>query len=206
MQSPTPSRALLEGQLTSDPLIQFRLWFDEAIDAGIPDANAMTLATATPDGKPSARVVLLKSIDDRGFCFFTNYRSRKGRELDQNPNAALVFFWQPLHRQVRIEGTVERLTSEESDAYFHSRPLESQIGALVSPQSSVIPNREYLDERFSRLADEHKNGVIPRPGHWGGYRVIPFSIEFWQGRESRLHDRFVFHREGSNWRSERLAP
>jgi pyridoxamine 5'-phosphate oxidase len=200
-------RALLESDLAPDPITQFRLWFDEALHAGIPDANAMTLATATRDGKVSARVVLLKSFDEQGFCFYTNYESRKGRELDENPHAALVFFWQPLDRQVRIEGVAVKLPQEQSDEYFRSRPLLSRIGALASPQSRVVPNREALDETFRELATRYADGNVPRPAYWGGYRVVPHSIEFWQGRENRLHDRIRYRKQGTTgWAMERLAP
>lgn len=200
-------RALLESDLAPDPITQFRLWFDEALHAGIPDANAMTLATATRDGKVSARVVLLKSFDEQGFCFYTNYESRKGRELEENPHAALVFFWQPLDRQVRIEGVAVKLPQEQSDEYFRSRPLLSRIGALASPQSRVVPNREALDETFRELATRYADGNVPRPASWGGYRVVPYSIEFWQGRENRLHDRIRYRKQGTTgWAMERLAP
>jgi pyridoxamine 5'-phosphate oxidase len=206
MQPPTHLQPLVETGLAQNPFTQFRLWFDHAESAAVPDANAMTLATATPDGKPSARIVLLKGFDERGFCFFTNYDSKKGTQLDTNPHAALVFFWQPLHRQVRIEGAVERMTDVESETYFHSRPRESQIGALASPQSNPIPNREFLEERFRQLSEQYNSGVVPRPTHWGGYRVIPHTVEFWQGRENRLHDRLVYYKEENQWRIERLAP
>ncbi|MER3523243.1 MAG: pyridoxamine 5'-phosphate oxidase [Ignavibacteria bacterium] len=200
-------RSLMEQDVAPDPIAQFRVWFDEAWLAGVPDAHAMTLATSTRSGDVSARVVFLKGFDERGFCFYTNYRSRKGRELEENPRAALVFFWQPLERQVRIEGTVSKLTEQESDEYFHSRPVASQIGALVSAQSSVIPHRTFLDERFKELWEQYKNAVVPRPQHWGGYRVAPHTIEFWQGRENRLHDRLVYRRnEHGGWLLERLAP
>lgn len=200
-------RVLLESDLSPDPIVQFRLWFDEAVQAGIPDANAMTLATASRNGRVSARVVLLKSVDERGFCFYTNYESRKGRELQENPLAALVFFWQPLDRQVRVEGSVERLSAGESDEYFRTRPLLSRIGAHASPQSRVLPDRRTLDEAFNRLVEQFGNGDVPRPSTWGGYRVIPHSIEFWQGRENRLHDRLLYRRQEANcWIIERLAP
>ncbi|HXG00953.1 MAG TPA: pyridoxamine 5'-phosphate oxidase [Bacteroidota bacterium] len=200
-------RVLLESDLSPDPIVQFRLWFEEAVQAGIPDANAMTLATASRNGRVSARVVLLKSVDERGFCFYTNYESRKGRELQENPFAALVFFWQPLDRQVRVEGSVEKLSADESDEYFRSRPLLSRIGAHASPQSRVLPDRRTLDEAFKRLVEQFGNGDVPRPSTWGGYRVIPHSIEFWQGRENRLHDRLLYRRQETDcWIIERLAP
>jgi pyridoxamine 5'-phosphate oxidase len=207
VQSDHTRRPLRKHDLASDPITQFRLWFEEAIHAGLPDANAMTLATATRSGKVSARIVLLKGFDQRGFCFYTNYLSRKGRELEENPHAALVFYWQPLDRQVRIEGDVTKLTAAESDQYFHSRPLLSQIGALASPQSATLPGREVLDKRFDELAEQFKDGFVPRPEHWGGYRVAPHTVEFWQGRENRLHDRLVYYKQSTGgWKIERLAP
>lgn len=190
-----------------DPISQFRLWFDDALHAGVPDANAMTLATATPAGVVSARVVLLKGFDERGFCFYTNYLSRKGRELEENPRAALVFYWQPLDRQVRIEGDVSKVAEAESDEYFRSRPVLSQIGALASRQSAPISGRDVLDKCFNELAAQFKDGVVPRPAHWGGYRVAPHTVEFWQGRENRLHDRLVYYKQSDGgWRIQRLAP
>ncbi len=200
-------RLLREQDVAPDPILQFRLWFDDALHAGVPDANAMTLATATRTGAVSARVVLLKGFDERGFCFYTNYLSRKGRELQENPRAALVFYWQPLDRQVRIEGDVSTVTEEESDAYFRSRPILSQIGALASPQSTTIAGRDVLETRFHELAAQFKDGPVPRPAHWGGYRVAPHTVEFWQGRDNRLHDRLVYHKQpDGGWSIERLAP
>lgn len=201
-----PAKILLENNAAANPVVQFQRWFDDATKAGIPDANAMTLATANRAGKPSARIVLLKSFDERGFCFFTNYESEKGKQLAENANAALVFFWQSLHRQVRIEGTAARMTDAESDEYFGSRPRESQIGALVSPQSRVIPGREFLDDRFNQLSEEYANSTIPRPRYWGGFRLVPDRIEFWQGRENRLHDRLAYRKADNEWKIERLAP
>lgn len=185
-----------------NPISLFEIWFDEAKNTeGIGEANAMTLATSTKSGIPSARVVLLKGFDKKGFKFFTNYQSRKGKELDENPNAALLFLWQPLQRQVRIEGVVEKLTEEESTEYFHSRPLGSQIGACISHQSSVIPNRQVLIDKEKELTEKFAGyDKIPKPSFWGGYRVIPKVIEFWQGQSKRLHDRIEFRR--SNERSE----
>lgn len=197
---------LSEADAGSDPFALFRRWLDQAIAAGLPDPNAFTLATSTPDGWPSARAVLLKALDGRGFTFFTNYDSRKGRELAANPRAAMVFLWQTLERQVRVEGTVEVVTAAESDEYYAVRPLGSRLGAWASPQSAVIPGREFLERQHAELTARYPDGAVPRPANWGGYRVLPRVIEFWQGRPSRLHDRIRFTLAAGAWVRDRLAP
>src|SRR5436190_1373315 len=201
------SRALSETDAHVDPIKQFTLWFDEALTAKLLDVNAMTLATATRTGDPSARIVLLKGADDNGFVFYTNYDSQKGRELTENPRACLLFFWGELERQVRITGTVTRTSIEESDEYFHARPVESQISAATSPQSRPVRDRSELEQRYAEFAEKHAGQLVPLPDNWGGYRVRPDSIEFWQGRKSRLHDRLLYTRatDGS-WARQRLAP
>ncbi|WP_251979448.1 pyridoxamine 5'-phosphate oxidase [Salinibacter ruber] len=200
---------LSRDHVTDDPIEQFRAWFDEAEDAELEEPNAMTLATAATDGTPSARIVLLKGLDDRGFHFYTNYESRKGTDLTQNPHAALVFLWKPLERQVRIEGTVERLPAEESTEYFHRRPRGAQMGAWASPQSRVVDSRADLEENLDTVKAEYEDeDEIPRPSHWGGYVVRPTEVEFWQGRPNRLHDRLRYRRSdpAGDWTLERLAP
>jgi pyridoxamine 5'-phosphate oxidase len=200
--------SLDEGVAGNDPIVFFHQWFREAQAAAIDEVNAMTLATVDAEGRPHARIVLLKALDEQGFTFFTNYESAKGHQLGASPHAAIVFFWKELERQVRIEGIVEQVSSEESDAYFNSRPAGSRIGAWASPQSSVIAHRQILEERAAHFAHQYTGDNIPRPSFWGGYRVLPLSMEFWQGRSSRLHDRILFTREelGVNWEVCRLAP
>lgn len=198
--------ALLEADTNPDPIVQFQTWFDGAVAAQLPEPNAMTIATATPDGIPSARVVLLKGFDDRGFVFFTNYDSHKGQELQANPHAALVFLWTELERQVRIQGTVERISAVDSDEYYYSRPAGSRLGAWASGQSQVIADRTVLETRLAQLQTEYPNGDIARPSHWGGFRVVPTLIEFWQGRSSRLHDRLRYQKVEAGWTIDRLSP
>lgn len=197
---------LSEAEVDRDPFHQFARWFDEATRVGELEPNAMTLATSTADGRPSARVVLLKGVDADGFQFFTNTSSRKGDELAANPRAALVFFWPSLERQVRIEGRVEELTRSESAAYFAMRPRESRIGAWASQQSRVIPSREWLERAVEEAAERFGGGEVPLPDAWGGYRVVPDHIEFWQGRENRLHDRILYERASDGWNVGRLSP
>jgi pyridoxamine 5'-phosphate oxidase len=200
-------KKLLEKDVAADPITQFQQWWDETLTAGIDEANAMTLATASVDAVPSARTVLLKNFDEKGFVFFTNYNSYKGQQLAENPKACLVFFWKELERQVRITGLVMKLNAEESDSYFYSRPIDSQLAAVVSPQSQVIENREWLDEKYNNLEKELKTEDLKRPEHWGGYIVKPVIIEFWQGGPSRLHDRLQYSlQENGKWKMERLAP
>lgn len=194
---------------TSDPnpIRQFQTWYNEATSANLPMADAMTLATATSDGRPSARMLLLKLVDERGFVFYTNYRSRKARELEANPWAAIVFYWEPLERQVRVEGRVSRVSEAESDQYFKTRPRESQLGAIASPQSDVIESREMLEQQFRELEDDYRDRTIERPSHWGGYRLTPERIEFWKGRPGRLHDRLLYELDLNGiWMRSRLAP
>lgn len=200
------SHGLVEADAGPDPLALFQRWFDQAVAAGVREPNAMTLATCTTAGKPSARIVLLKICDGRGLAFFSNYNSRKGRELANNPHAALVFFWHALERQVRIEGTVEAVTDAESDEYFASRPVNSQLSAWASEQSETLPDRDALERRHQEYAARFANGPVPRPPHWGGYRLVPTEWEFWQGRPSRLHDRLHYRLANGQWVRERLSP
>lgn len=198
---------LSETQVSNNPFRQFKLWFEQALAAQLPEPNAMTIATTTPDGKPSARMVLLKDFDERGFVFFTNYNSRKGQELAENPQAALVFWWAELERQVRILGRVEKTSENESDKYFYSRPANSRLGAWVSNQSEVIASRNVLEQRWQDFQRQYDNQEIHRPPHWGGLRVIPSEIEFWQGRPSRLHDRLLYTPlDNGSWQIQRLSP
>lgn len=198
---------LSETEIDPNPFIQFKKWFEQSLAAQLPEPNAMTIATTTPDGKPSARMVLLKDFDERGFVFFTNYNSRKGQELAENPQAALVFWWAELERQVRVIGSVEKVSESESDYYFESRPAKSRLGAWASNQSEIIASREVLEQRMQELQSKYENQEIPRPPHWGGLRVIPTEIEFWQGRSSRLHDRLLYtHLDDGSWKIQRLSP
>lgn len=200
-------QSLMEKDLSENPFLQFDKWWKDAIKSEIEELNAMTLATANAVGLPAARIVLLKEYNENGFVFFGNYESHKGRDLAENPRACLVFFWKELERQVRITGSVERISSAESDAYFHSRPAESRIGAWASPQSRTIDARTVIEENFIQFQNKFKDGVIPRPPHWGGYIVKPVCIEFWQGRPNRLHDRFRYTRQPDDtWLIERLSP
>jgi pyridoxamine 5'-phosphate oxidase len=202
-----PSTSLDEATVDRDPIKLFRRWFDDAIASGSRLPESMTLATATADGKPSARVVLLKQVDEAGFVFYTNYRSAKAKELEANPQAALVFYWVGLDRQVRVAGRVERVSAAESDEYFKTRPRESQLGALASPQSEVIEGRAVLEDRLSGLEQEYHDREVPRPAHWGGYRLRPDRIEFWENRPGRLHDRIVYDLQADgSWTIKRLAP
>jgi pyridoxamine 5'-phosphate oxidase len=200
-------KGLSEGDLDPDPLTEFRRWYRLAEESGIPQPDAMTLATATPDGVPSARMVLLKGVDDGGFVFYTNYESRKARELTENPRGALVLYWNPLRRQVRVNGRVERVSSGESQEYFRTRPYGSRLAAWASRQSHVIADRSGLEEEYRRLERKYAGGDVPLPPFWGGYRVVPDAVEFWMGRENRLHDRLRYSRQrDGSWVIERLAP
>jgi pyridoxamine 5'-phosphate oxidase len=199
--------SLAEADVKKEPIEQFGIWFNEALNAQVLEANAMTLATASKDGIPSARIVLLKGFDEKGFSFYTNYLSKKGKDIAKNPFASIVFFWPELQRQIRIDGKINKLSKEESEAYFNSRPFESRIGAICSPQSQVIPNRESLEVVYKNMDAKYQGKHVPKPAHWGGYLLSPISIEFWQGRPSRLHDRMKYVlMEKGKWKIERLAP
>jgi pyridoxamine 5'-phosphate oxidase len=198
---------LLEADADPDPFVQFKVWFDQVLSTPIIEPNAMTLATVGASGQPKARIVLLKHFDDRGFTFFTNYNSHKGQELEQTPQAALVFWWGELERQIRIEGSIEKVDIAESDGYFSLRPWESRLGAWASQQSEVIESRGILEKRLEKLKSEYADLTVPRPPHWGGFRLIPDRLEFWQGRPSRLHDRLCYRRlKEGKWLRERLSP
>ena len=195
-----------EEKINKNPFIQFSIWMEEAINSGLIDPSAMILATADKNAVPSVRVVLLKALDDEGFVFFTNYESRKGKDILENPSASLLFFWKELERQIRISGKVNKISKKESEEYFHSRPYESQLAAWASGQSSIIPGREYLEKKFEEIKTKYNGKEIPLPPFWGGLKLVPLSFEFWQGRENRLHDRIFYQKENDNWKILRLAP
>ena len=195
-----------ETDINPNPFFQFAKWFEEAVGAQILDPNAMTVCSSTKDGKPSARILLLRNFSENGFVYYTNYNSRKGSEIAVNPQCALLFFWPELERQIRIEGTVQKQTAEESDKYFNSRPRESKLGAWTSEQSKVIANRNVLNEKYEALSKQYPDEHVPRPPYWGGYLLKPVSIEFWQGRPNRLHDRILYTLENNKWKIERLSP
>ena len=199
-------KSLSEHEVDQNPFTQFSVWWNEAVQSDIVEVNAMALSTVTSAGRPSSRIVLLKGYDEQGFVFFTNYSSDKGQQLTQNHFAALLFFWKELERQVRIEGVVSKVSEEESDAYFNSRPIGSRLGAWASPQSQKISDREVLNNELMKFTEQFDQDNIPRPAHWGGYRVKPTRIEFWQGRSNRLHDRILYEQDNDNWQISRLAP
>ncbi len=199
-------KELTEPEVNSNPFDQFKIWFEEVLKSDLKEPNAMIVATSTKDGIPSVRTVLLKEFDESGFVFYTNYESEKGKELLENPNAALLFYWGFLERQIRITGKVEKVSREKSAEYFHSRPRESQIGAWASNQSQIIKDREYLQNKFNEFNSKFKDKEIPLPDYWGGFKVVPEKFEFWQGRESRLHDRICYLKENNTWKIVRLAP
>ena len=199
-------KILDEKNVAKNPFIQFLIWMEETIKSGIIDPSAMILATAGSSGIPSLRTVLLKGMEADGLVFFTNYESRKAKELDENPNASILFLWKELERQIRISGRVIKVSYEQSEEYFHSRPYESQLGAWASEQSKIIPDREYLNNRFNEFKEKFNNEEIPLPPFWGGYKLLPGSFEFWQGRESRLHDRIIYSNKNGEWKINRLAP
>ena len=199
-------KSLSESDVSNNPFKQFGIWWNEAIQANLEEVNAMTLSTASNEGRPSSRIMLLKGYDEKGFVFFTNYESNKGKNIADNPYVSLLFFWKELERQVRIEGTIEKLETEYSDEYFYSRPVGSRIGAWASKQSSVIESRTKLEADFKEFANQFDGIDVPRPDHWGGYRVVPNKIEIWQGRSNRLHDRIVYELDNAAWRIKRLSP
>ena len=199
-------KSLSELEVSKDPFVQFSLWWDEAVQSEILEVNAMALSTITDEGKPSSRIVLLKGYDALGFVFFTNYNSNKGQQLNQNGYASLLFFWKELERQVRIDGVCTKVATEESDAYFYSRPVGSRLGAWASPQSEKIEDREVLNQQLAAVTDKFGLENVPRPPHWGGYRVMPTRIEFWQGRSNRLHDRILYEQLENGWQISRLSP
>lgn len=199
-------QSLLESDVNADPFTQFGHWWNEAINSKIDEVNAMTLATCTNDGVPSARIVLLKGYTEEGFMFFTNYNSHKGHEIEQNPRVSLVFFWKELERQIRVAGAAEKISEAESSAYFLSRPDKSKIGAWASPQSETIAGRQWIEDSYLKYAEQFKDNEMTRPPHWGGYIVKPAKMEFWQGRRSRLHDRIQYTKQQEGWNIERLAP
>jgi pyridoxamine 5'-phosphate oxidase len=199
-------QTLNEKDVDASPIVQFEKWFKEAVDTHVNEPNAMTVSTATKDGKPSARILLLRNFNENGFVFYTNYTSRKGVEIGLNPYCALLFFWPELERQVRIEGILQKQTANESDLYFNTRPRGSKLGAWTSEQSKVIESREVLEKEYQKLSENFPGENIPRPANWGGFILKPLSIEFWQGRPSRLHDRILYTQESNNWKIERLAP
>ena len=200
-------QSLLEKDVDANPVLQFEKWWQQAVESKIDEVNALTLSTSSPSGVPSSRIVLLKGIQEEGFTFFTNYDSLKGKEIEQNPQVALLFFWKEMERQIRIEGIAKKISTEESDEYFHSRPRESRLGAWSSPQSTVINNREVLQENLLKYEKEFANKEVPRPINWGGYNVQPRLMEFWQGRPGRLHDRIQYSKDQqNNWQIKRLAP
>lgn len=199
-------QTLGKKDVNTNPILQFEKWFKEAVESKVNEPNAMTVATATADGKPSARILLLRNFDEKGFVFYTNYTSRKGGEILKNPYASLLFFWPELERQVRIEGVLSKQSAEESDLYFKTRPRTSKLGAWTSEQSHVVANRKVLDDAYEKLSEKYPGEDVPRPVYWGGYILEPTSIEFWQGRPSRLHDRLLYTKEKNSWKLERLAP
>jgi pyridoxamine 5'-phosphate oxidase len=199
-------KSLAESEVAKNPFAQFSVWWEEAVQSAIVEVNAMALSTVSPEGRPSSRIVLLKGYNEEGFVFFTNYTSHKGNQIEHNQHVSLLFFWKELERQVRIEGTASKIAADESDAYFNSRPVGSRLGAWASPQSQKIADRDILNQELEKVTAQFQEQEIPRPPHWGGYRVQPTSIEFWQGRSSRLHDRILYEQVDQQWQISRLAP